>query len=300
MRIGFLGSGAVGCWFGGRLAECGYDVTMIARGATYDALGRRGIQINDEAPKVVRVARSVAEAGPLDVVVLAVKVTADTCVARLLEGIGPDTVVAVTQNCVETPYLVADVVGQHRTWPGVIRGYLHHTGPAAVEYHGGPTSHTFGTWDGQHSELATAFAGAINASGNEGIYHPAIFEDVWEKAMFVSSSGALGALVDKPLGHLRADLRNTFEGAMAEIYRVGVAAGAPLREDAVARVMDFADRMPRDVTTSMQRDLKAGMAPSETELDAQVTAISRIGRAHGVATPILDLCAQQVRQRHLG
>lgn len=294
MRIGFLGAGAVGCWFGGRLARAGADVTMIARGATLDGLADRGIRINDEPDLPVKYAESVADAGELDILVLAIKVTADTDVAALLHGIGDNTVVAITQNCVETPYLVADIVGEERTWPGVIRGYLHHTGPATVEYHGGPTSFTFGTWNGKHSELAQAFADAITSSGNDGVYHPSIFEDVWEKAMFVSSSGALGSLVDQPLGYLRTNLRSSFAGVMTEIYRTGLAAGAPLRDDSVDRVMAFADRMPEDVTTSMQRDLKDGMAPQDTELDAQVSAITRIASQHGVPTPLLDLCAQQL------
>lgn len=291
MKIGFLGAGAVGGWFGGRLAQAGHDVTFIARGETLEVLRTEGLYLNDEQPLQVNAVGSVADAGELDVLLLAVKVTAETDIAQLLDGLDEKTIVAVTQNSVEVPRLVASVVGQERTWPGVIRGYLIHTGPARVEHHGGPKSFTFGTWDGSDHPLLEQLADAINSSGNDGIVHPDIWVDVWEKAMFVTSSGALGALVGKELGYLRTELRSTLEGTVREIYNAGKAFGANLTEDSVRGVMEFGDNMPANVTTSMQRDIAEGLS---NELDSQVGAVCRVAEEFDVAVPLLDLYYTQL------
>ena len=66
---------------------------------------------------------------------------------------------------------------------------------------------------------------------------------------------------------------------MVDVYRAGVACGVPLPEDAVAQTMAFADRMPPESTTSMQRDFLLGKS---CEFDAQLPAVVRMARRHGV------------------
>jgi 2-dehydropantoate 2-reductase len=116
-----------------------------------------------------------------------------------------------------------------------------------------------------------------------------IFVDVWEKAMYVTTTGALGALSGRPLGELRTRLRPTLEALMREVHATGRAAGVPLSDDAVDRTLAFADRMPADATSSMQRDLAAGRPATRHELDAQVGAICRLAARNGVDVRLHDL-----------
>lgn len=285
MRIAFIGAGAVGGWFGGRLLEAGHEVAYVARGATLEALRRQGLVLNGAAGRPVSAVPSAAELGDCDVIFLTVKATRDTDLRALLDG-APDAPVAVTLNAVEAPGRVAEVVGRHRTWPGVVRGFFHHVGPGRVDFRGGPASYVFGTFDGTPHPLADRLARELTSAGIESRVHPQVWLDLWEKAMFVTCFGALGALTSQPLGALRTAHRRSLRALMEEVFAVAVAAGVELDGGTVDRVMAFADRMPATATSSMQRDLAAG---TTGELDAQVGAICRLGAAHSVDVRLHDL-----------
>lgn len=280
MRIAVLGVGAVGGWFGGSLVKAGHEVVFIARGETLRVLREEGLRLNDEPPVPVEVVEKLVDAGDVDILLLAVKVTAGTDLSELLDGLPGHTLVAVTQNSVEVPDLVAEVVGRERVRPGVVRGYFHRTGPGRVEFHGGPISYDVG--EGGVDTFVAALAGA----GVDATARADIDVDVWEKAMYVTTTGALGALAQTSLGELRTRLRPSLEALMREIDATARAHGVPLPDDAVARALAFADRMPADATSSMHRDLVAGR-PSE--LDAQVGAVCRLAARNGVDVRLHEL-----------
>lgn len=286
MKIVVFGAGAVGGWFGGSLVAAGQDVTFVARGESLRVLKEPGLILNDAPPRPVHAVGTLAEAGPADVVLLAVKATRAAQLPELLAGLPEEAVVAVTQNSVEVPGQLADLLGPERVWPGVVRGFFHHLGPGQVSFRGGPISYTFGTWDGAGDPRAERFAAALQDAGVEAVLREDIFADVWEKAMFVTCFGALGSAADQPLGQLRTTLRGSLVALMEEVAAVARATGVPLDSEEVARTMDFADRMPAEATSSMQRDLAAGRGH---ELDAQVGAVVRLGRRHGVDTRLHDL-----------
>ncbi|WP_018295890.1 2-dehydropantoate 2-reductase [Corynebacterium lubricantis] len=285
MKIACIGVGAVGAWYAGSLARNGHEVVAVARGETLHALQTRGIVLNDGEPIKVAAVSHISEVEHADVIILAMKATGQD-LAEVLRGAPGEALVAVTQNSVESAHQVAEVVGTERTLPGVVRGYFHHTGPAQVEFHGGPCSFTTGTWDGAQSQVLTDFAEALNGAAIDGIVREDIFVDVWEKAMFVACCGALGSLIDEPLGQLRGFWRSSLSVLMEEVATAGRARGVPLTGDVVDRTMDFADRMPADSTTSMQRDLADGIVG---ELDAQVGAIVREAERGNVRAPMHEL-----------
>lgn len=297
MKITVIGAGAVGGWFGGRLAATGHEVTVVARpgSETLRVLRGRGLTLGEGEPVRVAAVDKLADARPADIVLLAVKVTGAQDVAGLLAGVDEQALIACTQNAVEIPGAVADVVGTRRTLPGVVRGFFHHTGPARVAFHGGPISYTFGTWDGGEVGVVKQFAQALNAAGIDAVVHPDVFVDVWSKAMFVGPFGGLGAVSGRPLGVLRTDMRATLRAVVAEVDAVARASGVGLPDDAVEQVLAFADRMPAEATSSMQRDLAAG---ADSELDAQIGAIVRAGARLGVATPLHGLLFDTLRYGH--
>lgn len=280
MRIAVLGVGAVGGWFGGSLVKAGHEVVFIARGETLRVLREEGLLLNDEPPIPVEVVEKLVDAGDIDILLLAVKVTAGNDLPELFDGLPGHTLVAVTQNSVEVPDLVAEVVGRERVRPGVVRGYFHHTGPGRVEFHGGRISYDVGDGD------VDTFVAALAEAGVDATARGDIDVDVWEKAMYVTTTGALGALAQAPLGELRTRLRPSLEALMWEVDATARAHGVPLPDDAVARTLAFADRMPADATSSMHRDLVAGRP---NELDAQVGAVCRMAARHGVDVRLHDL-----------
>ena len=70
MRIAVVGVGAVGGYFGGRLAEAGHDVVFVARGRTLDRLRTQGLQVEsgygDFSIARPQAVGDPSEAGPVD------------------------------------------------------------------------------------------------------------------------------------------------------------------------------------------------------------------------------------------
>ncbi len=289
MRIAIIGAGAIGGYYGGLLSEVA-DVTFIVRGATLEALRSRGLRIDDDRGSRVLAVQATdrpADAGIADVVIVTTK-SRDlrAALAAALPLVGPQTIVMPVQNGVEAPYVVAEFVAEQAVVPCIVRGFLEHVAPAHVAYHGGPRSFTFNSWDNQPSATVQATASAIRTAGFEAVVAEDVWVELWEKAMFVVSFGALGALTEQPLGVLRSALREQLTETISEIAAVARVRGVPLTADAVARTLQFVDAMPEDATTSMQRDIMDGKA---SELDAQTGGIIRLARKSAVDTPRLDL-----------
>ena len=97
MKIAVMGSGGVGGFYGGRLANAGYDVTFVARGAHLKAMRENGLLIENEAQgnilvSNVKVVEDPASIGPVDLVIFAVKLWDTEAVARSIKPIvGPRT-----------------------------------------------------------------------------------------------------------------------------------------------------------------------------------------------------------------
>ncbi len=111
MRIAIVGVGAVGGYFGGRLAEAGHDVVFVARGETLSRLRTHGLQVSSVLGDLViahpRVVGDPNEAGPVDVVLLAVKAQHVREAARFLTPlVGSHTAVIPLQNGIEAPNLL--------------------------------------------------------------------------------------------------------------------------------------------------------------------------------------------------
>jgi 2-dehydropantoate 2-reductase len=124
---------------------------------------------------------------------------------------------------------------------------------------------------------------------------------MWEKFMFITSTGGLGAATRSPFGAFRAvpQSRHLLEEAMNEVVAVARARGVATQDGMVPKAMRLTDGLPPDGTSSMQRDIMAGR-PSE--LDAWNGAVVRLGREAGVPTPVHEalygiLLPQELRAR---
>ncbi|MEJ5920243.1 2-dehydropantoate 2-reductase [Corynebacterium sp. H78] len=287
LRIGIIGAGAVGGWFGGRLAKAGKDVRFLARGKTLETLRTTGLRLIDEngVEEILQVkaADNWDELGDVDVILVCTKALPgqDT-----FPAVPAGVPIVTTHNSVEVPHLAAEQFGEDNVLPGIIRGFFIHTGPAVVEFRPGPQSLNIGTFDGRPSELVDKLISDLHDAGLGGEHLPNIWVDIWTKAMFVSTFGALGALARQPIGYLRTELRDSFEALIREAEQVARGHGVPLADDIVEATLAFGDQQGPDNTTSMQRDIYDGVA---NELDAQVGAIRRMGDRVDVDTPLLDL-----------
>ena len=108
---------------------------------------------------------------------------------------------------------------------------------------------------------------------------------LWEKFLFVTPLGGVGAVARAPAGVLRKvpETRRMLRAAMEEIVALARKRNIALSGDAPDRAFEIIDALPAGATPSMQRDVIAG---EPSELEYQTGAVVRYGEASGVPTPV--------------
>lgn len=290
MRIAIFGAGAVGGYFGGRLAQAGEEVIFIARGAHRDAIRQNGLYVEsplgDFHVYPAQVTDRPEEVGPVDGIIVGLKAWQVPEVAPAMGPLlGPETFIVPLENGVEAPEQLAAVWGAERVLGGLCRIISIVTAPGRIRHGGMEPYVAFGELDNRPSARAERLREAFLRAGVRAEIPPDIHVALWEKFLFIAPFAGLGAVTRAPVGVLRAlpETRALLEGAIAEAFAVGRARGVRLPDDVPARTMALIDSMPPEGTTSMQRDIAAGR-PSE--LDYLAGAVVRIGRQVGVDTPI--------------
>lgn len=305
MRIVVIGAGGIGGWLGARLAAAGQEVAFLVHGATLEALRTGGLTLTDaDGAALARIDAPIASDDPAellaslggapDYVLVTTKVDPIPALGPSLAALtGPGTTVVSTQNGVSAPGLLAEAVGREHVLPGVARVYAKVVERGRVMTMSGLGNLMLGEWDGGASPRVDALVEALKEAGIGSSSPDSIWAELWRKVAFVVPQGGLGAALDAPIGVLRGEYRDAFRAMVREVADVAAGLGHDVAEPGAQgraahaeRVLGFADQQPADATTSMQRDIAAGL-PSE--LDAQVGAVRRAGDEAGVPTPVFDL-----------
>ena len=290
MKFAVFGTGAVGGYFGGRLALSDQEVIFIARGRNLAALRTDGLRVDsvDGGFSIAEVTAtdSPAEIGPVDVVLVTIKTwQLDAAIASMTPLIGPQTVVVPLLNGVDAPTILSQSFGINHVVIGLVKIIARLEAHAHVNHLGAIPYIALGEHDNRRSRRAERLTAIFSASGIKADQPEDIHAALWSKFLFVVSWGGMGAVTRAPLGVLRSlpQTRKMMMTAMEEIHRLALSCGVHLPEDVVATTMTFVDSLPAGGTASLQRDIAAGR-PSE--LDAWNGAVARIGRETGVPTPV--------------
>ena len=290
MRFAIFGVGAVGGYFGGRLAEAGEDVTFIARGEHLKALRTKGLRLEsikgDAALSPVNATDNPSEVGTVDVVLVGIKSWQVPAAAKAIRPlVGEDTMVLPLQNGVEAAAQLAEVVGKKNVCGGLAKIVALLAAPGCVRHTGMDPYIAFGELDNRHSERAEKLLVTLKNAGIEAEIPPDIMAALWSKFLFVVSWGGIGAVTRAPIGVIRAlpQTRRMLERSMNEILRVARGHHICLAEDIAATTLNFIDTLPPGGTTSMQRDIAEGR-PSEIE--AWNGAVVRLGEQAGIDVPL--------------
>ena len=291
MRVAVYGTGAVGGYFGGRLAQAGVDVTFIARGAHLEAIRESGLQVEsiqgDFSIQPAQVASDPEDVGIVDFVILGVKAWQVRDAALAMQPmIGADSTVLPLQNGVHAAHVLADVLGGDHVVGGLCRIMSVIAAPGIIRHEGAAPYLAFGELahpPGRRLErLLQLFSRAEGVSA-EAV--PDIQAALWHKFLLIAPWSGVGAVTRAPIGaiHDLPETRALLEAAMQEIFDLAVAQKIDLPPDAVAKMMAFVAKLPAGGIASMQRDIMEGR-PSE--LNEQAGAVHRLGLDLGVATPV--------------
>jgi 2-dehydropantoate 2-reductase len=305
MRIAVCGAGGVGGYFGGRLALAGEDVVFIARGAHLQAMRRQGLQVESLKGNFtlspVQATDDPAQAGPVDVVLVAVKAWQVPEAARAIRSlVGAETFVVPLQNGLEATAQLAEALGAPHVIGGSCMISSAIAAPGCIRHVGLEPSVTLGEMDHRPSSRAERLRQALEHAGVTATVAPNIQVAIWEKFMAIRY-GPIGAVTQAAIGVLRTipETRRMIAQACDETLAVAQAHGIPLADETPARTMAALDAVPADLTASLQRDMQAGR-PSE--MDALTGALVRLGIEVGVATPLHtflyhSLLPQELRAR---
>lgn len=291
MRIAIYGTGGVGGYFGGRLAQAGEDVLFIARGDHLKAIRQHGLRVEsikgNFSVDPAQATDNPEQVGAVDVVLVAVKAWQVTQAARAMHPmLGPETFVVPLQNGIEAPDQLAAELGCERVLGGLCGVIAYRAGPGQIQHVGVDPFISFGELDNTHSERVDRLRRAFEHTRGVTVSVPMDIEvAIWKKFLFITAISGMGALTRASMGVLRSQpgTRRLLERAMEEIHTLARARRVALPVDIVATTMGYVDSLPEEATASMQRDILEGRA---SELEAQNGAVVRLAGQAGIAAPV--------------
>jgi 2-dehydropantoate 2-reductase len=304
MRIACMAAGAVGGYFGARLAAAGHDVFFIARGAHRDAMLKNGLVVESVHGDIhlprPHVTDEPAEVGSVDIVLFAVKLwDTETAAAQAKPLLGPNTRVITLQNGVDSYERIAPIVGAERAIAGVTYVVTVIDRPGVIKQTSPIQLITCGTIDGRADASLAAFAEAGNTAGFTVTVSDNIERECWHKFIFLSATSGATAVTRSTMGPILADpdTRALFRNIMRETLAVGKAKGVALDEGFIDERMTFADRLPASMKASMANDLDRG---NRLELDWLAGEVCRLGRELKVPTPVNDTIYAALKLYRMG
>jgi 2-dehydropantoate 2-reductase len=292
MKIAIMGTGGVGGYYGGLLANQGHAVTFIARGAHLQAIQAHGLQVKsifgDFQVNPARATDDPAQVGPVDLVLFLTKAYHTDQAAQAIKPlIEPETTVMSLQNGIDAVDRIGSVVGREHMLAGATWLSSAVEAPGVIKQVSQFRRVVLGELTGQVTARAQAVHKAFQDTGITAELTENILKVLWTKFVFISAASSLGSLTRLPMGDYRAipETRAMIASLMNEVKDVARAQAAALDEDVVQKSLDFMDNAAPHIKASMQLDVEAGR---RSELESMVGVIGRKGRESGVPTPVAD------------
>jgi 2-dehydropantoate 2-reductase len=310
MNIAIIGAGAIGGYVGAKLALAGERVTFMVRGANLEAIRRHGIKLIDEdgseqVARDVRATSDYAEAGPQDLVILAMKAHQLEAVAdELPKLLGPDTPIVTMQNGIPFWYFhrhggplegsavrsvdphgaILATIDADRVIGCVVYPASELVAPGVVHHIEGDRF-PLGELDGSHSPRVLRISECFTRAGFKAPVLDDIRSEMWLKLWGNLTFNPISSLAHSTLVDIcRFPLsRELAAEMMREAQDVATKLGIGFRVPLEKRIAG-AEKIGKH-KTSMLQDIEAGRAP---EIDALVGSVVELGRLTGTPTPHID------------
>ena len=310
MKVVIIGAGAIGGYVGVKLAMAGEDVTFIVRGANLTAIRRDGMKLimadgSEHVARNVRATNDYAEAGPQDLVILAMKAHQVEAVASEVPKLfGPGTAVVTMQNGIPYWYfdkhggafegtrvrsvdptgIVGECIPARRVIGCVVYPASELIAPGVVKHIEGDRF-PVGELDGSSSERVNRISACFANAGFKAPVLDNIRAEIWLKlwgnlTFNPISSLSHSTLVDICQFPLTRELAASM---MREAQAVAHKLGIEFRVTLDKRIAG-AEKVGKH-KTSMLQDIEAGRAP---EIDALVGTVVELGRLTDTPTPHID------------
>jgi 2-dehydropantoate 2-reductase len=298
MRILIVGAGAVGGYFGGRLAQAGRDVTFLVRPVRAKQLSRDGLRIVSPhgdavlSPKVV----SAEEIDtPYDLVFLSVKAYAlEAAMNDFAAAVGRETMILPVLNGMRHIDLLAKRFGEHAVTGGVCLVAAEIDDQGRIVQFADVQRLVYGERNGESTPRLKTLDATLRGAGFDARLSSDIMQAMWEKWIQLASLGAITCLMRGTIGEIVAAPGGTELpiALLNESAAVASACGRKPSEDFLSRNAAAMTKPGSSLTSSMYRDLRKG-AP--VEADHILGDLIERGSVHGVATPLLKAALVNLR-----
>ena len=280
-HVAIVGPGAIGCVLAAWLARTGrHRVTLCARSPV-----EHGLRVETPSGVLVSspgVATDPAQLASVDWAIVATKTYDAPGAAAWLAKLPARAPVAIAQNGVEHVERFAPWVARERLVPVMVHIPAERDAPGRVRQRG-PARLV-----AADDELGRAFVALFAGTDVDARTTPDLVSVLWKK-LALNVVGALPALVLEPAGVLHdEELGDVARALVRECVAVARAEGAVLDDALAEDVLAEYRAGPRDAVNSLHADRLAGR---RMEVDARNGAVVRLGRKHGIATPVNQLVA---------
>ncbi len=290
MKIVIFGTGGVGGYFGGRLAQSGQDVTFIARGAHLGAIRKNGLRVDsvngDFTIFPAQVTDSSSDIDVADLILLCTKGwQLNEAVSQMKPLIGAETTILPLLNGIEHMEALLETFGAEHVLGGLCRISAFIEAPGRIRHAGIQPYLAYGEWDNANSERIQKLDVIFKSLNGVTAENPADIQTaMWEKFIFIAATSGVGAYTRQTLGEYRSDpaSRALLKAALEETAAIARAQNIAIAENFVENTLARMDGLPPQTIASMQKDIMAG---KPSELDQQTGVVIRLGRASNVKTP---------------
>jgi 2-dehydropantoate 2-reductase len=301
-RIGILGLGGVGGYFGGLLAKAYFEsdtieIIFIARGETQKAIAQNGLKIIADTKELIvfpsLVSNNPDEIGKLDYLICATKTyDIETSFESIKNCITTNTIILPLYNGVDATERIQILFPENTVLQGCVYIVSMIESPGIIKKIGLYEKLFFGSKNAPVSKLNELQSIFENAN-IESYLVENIEETVWEKFIFISALASATSYLNQNIGGILNHPENkaVYSSLLNEITAVAFAKGLALPNDIVAQTIIKLEKTPKDATSSMHRDLLAGR---NTELVSLTEYVVKAGLKYGVATPMYQIILDEL------
>ncbi len=300
MHFMIIGSGAVGGYFGAKLAQHGKQVTFIARNEHLSAMKTHGLEVKsingDFHLKTLTVQQNTEGVKNVDVVILAVKSFQLREAVELISPVLNDAtrIIPLLNGVDATNQLIDAGIAQQHIYGGLAKIISKVSSPGVISHTGAEPHITMGMLNlscaQQEIERFEQITQCIKSCQISLRTTKSISIALWRKFIFVAAWGAIAATENKTIGELRSlPNRNTLVQVIIEYINIAKAHGVEIPDNIAQETMTFIDALPKASKTSMQRDIEQG---NKSEVDSLVSYPYELAKRYNLTTPILLHCYQ--------
>ncbi|MEP7093622.1 MAG: 2-dehydropantoate 2-reductase [Flavobacterium sp.] len=301
-KIGILGLGGVGGYFGGLLAKAYFEsdeveIVFIARNETRKAIAESGLKIVTDNSEIIvypkLVSNNAEEIGELDYLICATKTyDIEESLLSLQKCIVTKTVILPLYNGVDAPERIQKIFPENEVLQGCIYIVSMIVLPGTIRKIGFFEKLFFGSQTVSNTKLEE-LQNIFQKAKIESYLVENIEETVWEKFIFISALASATSYLNQNIGEIlgNPESKSVYVTLLYEIEAVAKAKGLQLPGDIVNQTIIKLEKSPKEATSSMHRDLLAG---KNTEVISLTQFVVNEGLKHGVKTPLYEKIASSL------